>query len=234
MFDMLIAPRHITRRAALATASLSALLLTACNDSGTSKAPTPTKTSGAPEATVNVAELNKPGDLPDYALGKADAPVTIIEYASMTCGHCAAFHNEGMPHLKAKYIDTGKVRYILREFPLDPVAYAAALLARCSGESRFHAVVDLLFKQQRNWAFNEKPETALFDTVKQAGFTQDAFNTCLQDQASYANLQKERQRASQQFGVDSTPTFFINGRIQRGAMTPDQIDKVLEPHLAGK
>lgn len=231
---MQIAPRHLTRRAALATASLSALFLTACNDSGSTKAPAPAGTAGAPEATVNVADLNKPGDLPDYPLGKADAPVTIIEYASMTCGHCAAFHNEGMPHLKAKYIDTGKVRYILREFPLDPVAYAAALLARCAGESRFHAVVDLLFKQQRTWAFSDKPEAALFETVKQAGFTQDAFNACLQDQAAYASLQKERQRGSQQFGIDSTPTFFINGRIQRGAMSPDQIDKALEPYLAGK
>ena len=235
---MLISTRFSRRNFGLAVAAPALLVLAGCNDSSTSKAPTtppaPAKATASTEATVNVAELNKPGDLPDVALGKADAPVTIVEYASMTCGHCATFHTEGMPHLKTKYIDTGKVRYILREFPLDPVAYAAALLARCAGEERFHAVVDLLFKQQRTWAFSDKPETTLFETVKQAGFTQEAFNACLQDQGAYAKLQKERQRASQQFGVDSTPTFFINGRIQRGAMTPEQIDKVLEPYLAAK
>lgn len=218
-------------RRALLTVAAASLALSACNDGGNATKAPDAKPDAPTDANVQLAELNKPGDLPDQALGKADAPLTIIEYASMTCGHCANFHNETMGHLKEKYIDTGKVRYILREFPLDPVAYAAALLARCAGEGRFYPVVDLLFKQQRVWAFSDKPEAALFDAVKQAGFTQEQFSACLQDQASYAKLQKERQRASQQFGVDSTPTFFFNGRIERGSMTPAQLDQKVETYL---
>lgn len=218
-----------SRRALLIGAAT--LGLAACNDSGTSTKAPDAKPGAPTEANVQVSELNKPGDLPDQTLGKPDAPLTIIEYASMTCGHCANFHNETMGHLKEKYIDAGTVRYVFREFPLDNVAYAAALLARCAGEGRFFPLVDLLFKQQRSWAYSEKPEAALFDTVKQAGLTQDQFNACLQDQASYAKLQKERQRASQQFGVDSTPTFFFNGRIERGAMTPAQLDAKIETYL---
>lgn len=217
------------RTAGLCLVAAAALTLSGCNDTST-KAPEP-KAKASTEATVSTEALNKPGDLPDQILGKADAPVTIIEYASMTCGHCATFHTETMPYLKEKYIDTGKVRLIFREFPLDPVAYAGALLARCAGEGRYFPIVDLLFKQQKVWAYSEKPEAALFETVKQAGFTQDTFNACLQDQAAYAALQKERQRASQQFSIDSTPTFFINGRIERGAMSTAQVDKVLQPYL---
>lgn len=208
--------------------------LGACNDSSTSTKAPDAKPRGNTEATVSLDEINKPGPLPDQVLGKADAPLTIIEYASMTCGHCAAFHTETMPHLKEKYIDTGKVRYILREFPLDPVAYAGALLARCGGEGKYFPLVDLLFKQQRQWAYSDKPETGLFETVKQAGFTQEQFNTCLQDQDAYAKLQRERQRASQQFGVDSTPTFFFNGRIERGSMTPSQIDAKIQTYIDAK
>lgn len=229
----------VSRRAGLLLGAGAVFALAGCNDSGTGKsAPPPEAKAGNPaiEPTVNLTELLKPGDLPDLALGKADAPVTVIEYASMTCSHCANFHNETMSHLKEKYVDTGKVRYIFREFPLDPVAYAAALLARCAGPDKFHAMLDLLFKQQRNWAFTDQPETALLATVRQAGFTAESFAACLQDQATYAGLQKGRQRASEVFHIDSTPTFFINGRIERGAMTPQQLDKALAPHLeaAGK
>lgn len=221
------------RALGFAAAAGAALLAAGCNDnSNASKAPaSPTTGRPATEATVGLAELNKSAELPDQILGKADAPVTIIEYASMTCSHCATFHNDSLAHLKTNYIDTGKVKYIFREFPLDPVAYAASLLARCSGESRFYPVVELLFKQQRAWAFTDKPETALFETMKQTGMTQEQFNTCLQDQESYAKLQRERQRASQKFGVDSTPTFFINGKIERGAMTPATLDKTLAPFV---
>lgn len=217
------------------TVAFAALVaLSACNDSSNSTKAPDAKPRGATEATVSIDELNKPGPLPDQVLGKADAPLTIIEYASMTCGHCAAFHNETMQHVKDKYVETGKVRFIFREFPLDPVAYAGSLLARCGGDGKFFPLVELLFKQQRQWAFSEKPETALFDTVKQAGFSQEQFNACLQDQDAYAKLQRERQRASQQFGVDSTPTFFFNGRIERGAMSPAQIDQKIQSYLDAK
>lgn len=225
----------LTRRAGLVAAGGALLTLAGCNDSA--KTPEPPKAAGgAPgtEASVDVTELMKPGDLPDQALGKADAPVTVVEYASMTCGHCATFHNETMDHVKKTYIETGKVRFIFREFPLDPVAYAASLLTRCSGEGKFFPMLELLFKQQRVWAFSEKPEEALLGLVRQAGFTQESFNACLQDQNSFAKMQMQRQRASAAFHVDSTPTFFINGKIVRGAMTPAQFDATIKPFLEGK
>jgi protein-disulfide isomerase len=222
---------HLSRRAGLIAAAGALFALGGCNDSSSPKPPAPKAGGDLTEPTVDVAELMKPGQLPDQMLGKADAPVTIIEYASMTCGHCATFHNETFGHLKEKYIEPGKVKYIFREFPLDPVAYAASLLTRCAGEGKFFPMLELLFKQQRVWAFTDKPEEALLATVRQAGFTQDSFNTCLQDQATYGALQADRQRASSVFKIDSTPTFFFNGRIERGAMAPAQLDKLLASFL---
>lgn len=213
------------------------LALAACDNNPQSKPPAPPPQAGGDkslEPTVNVAELMKEGPLPEQVLGNANAPVTIVEYASMTCSHCASFHNETYPHLKEKYIDTGKARYIFREFPLDPLAYAGALLARCAGEGKYFPMTELLFKQQRNWAGSAQPEAALLQVVRQAGFTQESFNACLQDQKSYGALQEIRQRAVEKFGVDSTPTFFFNGRIQRGAISPGQLDALMEQHLAAK
>src|SRR5262249_43549342 len=127
------------------------------------------------------AELMKPGPLGDVAMGKDDAPVTIIEYASMTCPHCANFAVNTFPALKEKYIDTGKVRFILREFPFDPTAAGAFMLARCAGNDKFFAVVDLLFHTQRTWLV-ERPLQPLLATVKQAGFTEQSFKECLANQ----------------------------------------------------
>jgi protein-disulfide isomerase len=183
--------------------------------------------------TVPVDQLMAENALPDIAMGKADAPVTIIEYASMTCSHCAAFYAETFPTLKSKYIDTGKVRFILREFPLDPLATAGFMLARCSGPDKRNAMVDLLFAQQKNWAFTEKPIEALATLVKQTGMTQEAFEACLKDQALYEKVNDVRNRASEKFSINATPTFFINGRKQSGEIMPDQLDKLLEPMLKG-
>ncbi len=171
--------------------------------------------------------------LPDVVLGKADAPVTIVEYASMTCSHCAAFHATTYPELKRKYIDTGKVRFILREFPLDPLATAGFMLARCVGDDKRTAIVDLLFAQQKNWAFTEKPVESLANLVKQAGVAQEAFEACLKDQDLYAKINKVRDHAAEKFGVNATPTFFIDGKKQNGELTPEALDKLLEPLLKG-
>jgi protein-disulfide isomerase len=183
--------------------------------------------------TVPVDQLMAENALPDIALGKADAPVTIIEYASMTCSHCAAFYAQTFPDLKSKYIDTGKVRFILREFPLDPLATAGFMLARCSGPDKRNAMVDLLFAQQKNWAFTEKPIEALANIVKQTGMSQEAFEACLKDQSLYEKVNNVRNRASEKFSINATPTFFINGLKQNGEITPDQLDKILEPMLKG-
>ena len=176
------------------------------------------------------AELMAEGPLKDLWVGKPDAPVTIIEYASMTCSHCATFHAATWPTLKSKYIDTGKVRFALREFPLDPLALAAFMLARCAGDDRREAAVELLFARQREWLV-DKPVAALMGVVKEAGFTQESFESCLKNQQLYDAVSQTRDRASQKFGINSTPTFFINGKRQTGAITVDELDKLLAPLL---
>jgi protein-disulfide isomerase len=182
---------------------------------------------------VSTSELNQPGPLPEKALGNADAKVTIVEYASMTCSHCARFHKETFPALKEKYIDTGKVRFILREFPLDPRATAGFMLARCAGDDKYFAMVDVLFHQQPSWAFVEGPKVldAMSQIAKQAGFTQQQFEACLKDQALYDGINTIKARAEEKFGVNSTPTFFVNGKRASGEMTIEEFDKLIAPLL---
>ncbi|MDE2362763.1 MAG: DsbA family protein [Hyphomicrobiales bacterium] len=193
----------------------------------------PAASFAAGPAKIPMSDLLAPDALPDVWLGKADAPVTIIEYASMTCSHCAAFHAETYPKLVKDYIDTGKARFVLREFPLDALAAAAFMLARYAGDKRT-AIVDLLFSQQKNWAFVDKPLDALQNIVKQAGISEESFKKCLDDKDLYEKVLAERQRAADKFGVDSTPTFFINGDRKNGEIPPDQLDALLKPYLDGK
>lgn len=175
-------------------------------------------------------KLPDPGPLGDVWLGPADAKVTIVEYASMTCSHCAHFHETTWPELKKKYIDTGKVRFTLREFPLDPLATAGFMLARCNGNDKYVPMTDLLFAQQRNWAFTDKPVDALSSLVKQAGFTQESFEACLKRQDIYDAVTVVKDGGAKA-GVDSTPTFFINGQKRSGALSIAEFDKILEPLL---
>ena len=152
----------------------------------------------------------------------------MVEYASMTCSHCAHFHEATYPHLKKNYIETGKVRFVIREFPFDPLAIAAFMLARCSGDKR-EALVDLLFSQQKVWAFSNQPLQGLKNLTKQAGMSDATFDSCLKDQKLYQNVTATAERGGKQFGVDSTPTFFINGKRVTGAISPDELDKHLAP-----
>jgi protein-disulfide isomerase len=184
----------------------------------------------AQNAKVDIEQLMADEALPDVVEGQTNAPVTVVEYASMTCSHCATFANNVYPTLKSKYIDTGKVKYILREFPLDPLATAGFMLARCSGDKR-EAMIALLFAQQKNWAFVEKPLDGLSNIVKQTGMSQDSFEKCLKDQALYDKVNMVRDRGSEKFGVNATPTFLINGKRVSGEMTVDQLDKEIRPLL---
>lgn len=177
-------------------------------------------------------DLTTAGPLGDVWLGSADAKVTVIEYASMTCSHCAAFHQDTWPALKAKYIDTGKIRFTLREFPLDPLATAGFMLARCNGNDKYYPMTDMLFSQQKAWAFTDKPVDALSSMVKQAGFTQESFEACLKRQDIYDAVTQVKDRGAKA-GVDATPTFFINGQKRSGALSIAEFDKILEPLLAG-
>ncbi|MBI3704134.1 MAG: DsbA family protein [Rhizobiales bacterium] len=221
---------RITRRefcqstavAALATALLGATSLSPFS-------------SQALAQTVPMSDLMKPDALPDMVLGDDKAPVTVIEYASMTCSHCARFQEATFPELKKRYIDTGKVRYIFREFPLDSLAAAAFMLARCTGENdknKYFALVDTLFHQQRTWAV-ERPLPPLFAIAKQAGFTQQTFDACLSNQKLLDGIESLRTRASKQFKVESTPTFFINGTMVPGAVSIEEMAKVIDPQVKG-
>jgi protein-disulfide isomerase len=181
--------------------------------------------------SVDQDELLKPGPLGDKVLGDADAPVTIVEYASMTCGHCANFHKSTYPLLKSEYIETGKVRFIFREFPLDAVASAAFMLARCAPAEKYFDVIDIMFEQQRAWAFTENPYNALLNFSKQVGFTQESFEKCLTNQGLLDAVNAVRDRGANEFGVTSTPTFFINGAKHPGALSIEEMGKIIEENL---
>lgn len=192
---------------------------------------------GALPARAQSAAVAKPEDLAvasplgEQWLGRADAPITMIEYASLTCSHCATFHARTMPVLKAKYIDTGKVRFALREFPFDPLATGGFMLARCAGEGKYYPVTDLLFAQQKAWALSDRPVDALLGLMRQAGFTKDSFEACLRDDKVLQAINFVKDRGMNTLKVDSTPTFFINGRVERGDIDPAKLDALLAPLL---
>ena len=183
-------------------------------------------------AEVPVEELMKAGDLADLTIGAADAKVTVVEYGSMTCGHCANFATKVFPEFKTKYIDSNKVRFVFREFPLDNLAAAASMLARCSGGDKTFPMVETLYEKQADWAFtNGNPVPKLFDIAKQAGFTQESFDKCLTDQKLLEQITAQRTSASDKFGVSSTPTFFVNGKRLQETPTLAAFDKLIEPLL---
>jgi len=183
--------------------------------------------AGSAPTAPNTAELMVAGPLGEMALGDAKAPKTVIEYASMTCSHCANFHNTVYAQFKTKYVDSGKVYFIFREYPLDPLATSAAMLARCGPKERYFPIVDLLFTHQDEWAFVQDPKTALINLVKQAGISEADFNACLTNQTILDGVNAVKDRAAKQFGVDSTPTFFFNGVEHPGELSLEEIDKII-------
>jgi protein-disulfide isomerase len=178
-------------------------------------------------------DVAKPVSLPDMALGPANAPVTITEFASMTCPHCAAFNDTVFPKIKSEYIDTGKIRYVFREFPLDIKAAAGSMLARCIAKDdagKYFAVIDMLFKQQNEWVLKNTTET-LIRIGKQAGLSQQAVEDCLKDQALLDKIAADQKYASEVLKVDSTPTFFINGEKIKGETSFAEFDKRIKSLL---
>ncbi|MGI9422054.1 MAG: DsbA family protein [Hyphomicrobiaceae bacterium] len=181
---------------------------------------------------VPMKELLAPGELAELSLGNADAKVTIVEYASMSCPACARFHRQTYPKLKEKYVKTGKVRFVIREFPLNNLAAAGAMLARCAATpAKSIALIDVLFEKQQEWV-SRNAVAELLKIAKQAGFTEEAFNKCLQDDKLLGKLSRQRDKADKEFGVDATPSFFVNGKRMRSRnFSIESFDKVLEPLL---
>lgn len=214
----------ITRRAFTAALSLTGLSLLA------GLSPLHLITEAMAQGAADVA---KPVSLPDMALGPATATVTITEYASMTCPHCATFTETVFPKIKSEYIDSGKIRFVFREFPLDIKAAAGSMLARCiaKGDSgKYFAVIDMLFKQQADWAMKNTTET-LTRIGKQAGLSQQGVEDCLKDQALLDKIAADQKFANEVLKVNSTPTFFINGEMIKGETSFEEFDKRIKSLL---
>jgi protein-disulfide isomerase len=178
------------------------------------------------------ADVAKPQSLPDMALGPKDAAVTIVEYASMTCPHCAAFAEQVFPKIKAAYIDTNKIRYVFREFPLDIKAAAGSMLARCIAKDdpvKYFAAIDTLFRQQENW-FNKTSEQLTL-IGKQAGLSEKDVDTCLKDQSLLDKIAADQKFANEKLKVNSTPTFFLNGEMIKGETSFEEFDKRIKALL---
>ena len=214
----------LTRRAFTAALSLTGLGLLA----GFS----PLRLIGEAMAQT-AADVAKPVSLPDMALGPANATVTITEFASMTCPHCAAFTEKVFPKIKSEYIDTGKIRFVFREFPLDIKAAAGSMLARCIAKDdsgKYFAVIDMLFRQQNEWALKNTTET-LTRIGKQAGLSQQQVEDCLKDQPLLDKIAADQKYANEVLKVNSTPTFFINGEMIKGDQTFEEFDKRIKSLL---
>jgi protein-disulfide isomerase len=215
---------NITRRAFTAALSLSGFGLLA----GLS----PLRLITAAMAQ-NAADVAKPVSLPDMALGPKDAPVTITEFASMTCPHCAAFTENVFPKLRKEYIDTNKIRFVFREFPLDIKALAGSMLARCIAKDdaeKYFAVVDMLFRQQMDWALKDTVAT-LTRIGKQAGLSQQQVEDCLNDAALRDKIAADQKYAAEVLKVNSTPFFFLNGEALKGEQSFEEFDKRIKALL---
>ena len=190
------------------------------------------------QGNVDMAAALKPGVLPEMTLGEEKAPIQVIEYMSMTCPHCANFHNKTFDAIKTKYVDTGKVRFIIREFPFDPVATAAFMLARSNPQdpkqlaapAQYFAMVSMLFKQQRAWAApaDGNVRNALLQSVKLAGYSQQTFEATLTNQKLLDDVNATAKRGADEFGVNSTPTFLINGKKYSGDMSVESMSKLFD------
>lgn len=181
----------------------------------------------APAWSAPIDDVALAGPLGDVWIGSPEAKVTFIEYAAVTCTHCAAFHNEVWPSIKARWIDTGKMRFALRGYPLNPLDTAAFMLARADGGRIYYPVTDLLFEKQRFWAFVDKPLDALRALLRQAGFTTTKFDALLADQALYDQVNRVQAGAMTVLNVRTTPTLFLNGERHQGALPADAFDEMV-------
>jgi protein-disulfide isomerase len=182
----------------------------------------------APERTVDIAKVLQPGPLPELSLGDPKG-VTVIEYGSLTCSHCATFAITVLPAFQKTYVDTGKVHFIFREFARNPLDLAAFVLARCEGDDKALATIDLLFAEQDKWAFVDNPLEALIAAVRPTGMSHDQAMACLKDQSKADAITKILDAAEADVKVQGTPTFVIAGKVYDGELSLTELDAILKP-----
>lgn len=186
--------------------------------------------SAAEGDVVDVAKLMAPaGDYVDHAQGSDTAPVTVIEYASPTCPHCAAFAVNVAPSFIEAYVNTGKVKFITRPFVRNVLDAAVFMLAEAAGPTNYHNVLTTFFKTQETWAASEAPRDAILEIAKQLGFTQETFDAALTNQALFTGMEAVREQALNDFGLAGTPTFYVNGKTLSGDKSLEQLAAEIDP-----
>lgn len=194
----------------------------------------PDGTSGGRQVIENPseAEIMKVGTLPDMSMGRPDAPVTIVKYASLTCPHCRTFHREVFPELKRAYIDTGKVRFILREFPIGKQSGTATIANRCAPSDKYFALYGKFMDQQARWVSQEVRRDPIFEIASEVGMTRQQFDACFENQAMIDGLKWVKDRG-RQLGIIGTPNFFVAGKLVKETLTMSAIRAQIDPLLDG-
>jgi protein-disulfide isomerase len=189
--------------------------------------------SGRREVIENptVAQVMQPSELPERWLGRADAPVTIIKYASMTCPYCRKFQADTFPVLKKRYIDTGQVRFTLREFPIGFQSGAATIALRCVPPDKYYQTYDAIMQHQAKWVSQEVRREPIWQVVRKFGLTRQAFDACYEDKALIANLNAVKERG-RTLGVIGTPNFFVNGKLYKRVLTMTDFDQFIAGRTA--
>jgi len=169
--------------------------------------------------------------LGEMVLGSAEAPLTIYEHSSLTCGHCAAFHAETLPKIKKAYIDTGKVRFVFRDFPLGKLALIASMLPHCAGPDRYFGFLEVLFRSQRTWAGSNDPLLDLTRMARMGGMSEEKVNACLNDKVLFEAIQKRAAADGKAADIESTPSFVINGKTISGNLPFEEFQKAIDAAL---
>jgi protein-disulfide isomerase len=210
------------------TVSLSSAFVRLALAAGLAFALTPALASPTPQGTVDMAKVLAPGPLPELSMGDPGG-VPMVEYGSLTCPHCAAFDTKVFPAFRAAYIDTGKVHFIFREFSRNPLDVAAFVLARCEGDDKTMATINLLFAEQDKWAFVDNPLEALITALRPTGMSHDQAMACLKDQSKADAMTTILKTAIDTVHVQGTPTFVINGKVFDGELSNEDLDTILKP-----
>ena len=212
--------------------SAAAPVTPSATESSTAVADANAASNGAPTTPARSKEDVLAVTADDVPLGPDTAPVTVIEYASLSCSHCANFHNNVLPALKTKYIDSGQVRFIHRFFPLNDPALLGAQLVRCADRSQFHTFLNVLFKSQEQWAFDPSFRESLASVAGVGGMSRETFDGCMADKASQEKILLTRLEAANSLNVKSTPTFFVNGTMHEGEQSIEKMSAIIDPLLS--